>query len=248
LQWRHKQFLKNPPLEKGELLDIGCGPAEFLNECRKIGFSVLGADIAPRNVAAAKESYGIEVVQGGAGEVLVKYPERKFDIITFFEIVEHLADPVGFFKEVKSILKPGGFIVMSVPNSARFGGLFEKEENPPNHLLRWKKESLGKFLSKEDFCNIRILEQPISFEYPMVRGWFSFGIIKPASNNRKNSEGSDLPQVGSYSKKEKILKYLAYFKNKLAVPLSAVLMIPLGILGVKYWDMYAVARLSDNKK
>jgi SAM-dependent methyltransferase len=254
LQWRHYEFLHNPPIKRGDILDIGCGPAEFLNECKKIGFSVLGADIAPRNVAAAQELYRIEVVEGGAAEVANKYPNRKFDVISFFEIVEHLADPVVFFREAKKILKPGGFIVMSVPNSARFGGLFEKEENPPNHLLRWRSTSLKNFLQKQDFEEIRITEQLISSEYPLVRGWFSLAGIKrilsreKASDNNHQitqktigqSEGSKdaLPSRGDLLK-----KVAGRIRNFIARPIAAILMFPLRLVGVRYWDMYAVARL-----
>ena len=44
------------------------------------------------------------------------YPNEVFDIVSFFEVLEHQADPAAFLSEVRACLRPRGFIVLSVPN------------------------------------------------------------------------------------------------------------------------------------
>ncbi|MGC9610772.1 MAG: class I SAM-dependent methyltransferase [Minisyncoccia bacterium] len=242
LQWRHREFLKNHP-SAGDMLDIGCGTGEFLASCRGLGFKVMGVDIAPRNVAEARNRYGIEVFKGTLAGFINEFPGKRFDVITFFEIVEHLADPKSFFDDVKKLLKPNGCIIMSVPNVDRFGGPKEKEEIPPNHLFRWRKSALEKFLSSQGFRDIAITLQPISSEFFLVRGWFSFGIAgKKDPRNAPQGKTSRIPEIGMTTE---LLQKAAKIKNKIVYPLAVIMAAPLRLLGYKYWDMYAVAALKN---
>ncbi len=241
LQWRHRQFLKNPPLARGRLLDIGCGTGEFLMHCKKKGFEVFGIDIAARNIEETKKRYGINsLYQGTIKDFVATNNQTKFDIITFFEIVEHLADPIDFINDVKKVLKPGGYIVITVPNAARFGGLKEKEENPPNHLFQWRKNPLRLFLHQEGFTAVTVEEQKISYEFFLVRGYFSFGVA-----GKMIQKGGSAPMDKKASVDNPIKKLIrmgAGYKNKIAVPIAAILAFPLRLAGCKYWDMYATAQ------
>ncbi|MEM5782690.1 MAG: methyltransferase domain-containing protein, partial [Candidatus Aenigmatarchaeota archaeon] len=74
-----------------------------------------------------------------------------FDVITFFEVLEHQDRPKEFIETIKSMLKPGGYIVGSVPNRDSWmwrmsGRRIGKGDFPPNHFLRFSKRSFGKFL------------------------------------------------------------------------------------------------------
>lgn len=243
LQWRHRFFLDNS-LPAGDILDVGCGPGEFLAECRKKGFCVWGVDIAERNIQEAKRRYAITTItRGTLRDFIVAHPEKKFDIISFFEIIEHLHDPVAFFEDIKRVLKPGGRIVMSVPNVDRFGGPAEKEETPPNHLFRWRERALRQFLSRMGFKDIQIALQPVSSEFFLVRGWFSFGIIKKIASSQVQQ--SSVSGGGNNSAIYKALRFAAAVKNKAAYPLAAIMALPLRLLGKKYWDMYATALFGD---
>ncbi|MEN9341792.1 MAG: hypothetical protein RIQ54_48 [Candidatus Parcubacteria bacterium] len=247
LQWRHRQFLKKPPLTKGKLLDIGCGTGEFLMHCKQRGFEVCGIDIAARNIQEIKRRYGIsQVYQGTIKDFVAQHTQAKFDIITFFEIVEHLADPIDFLNDVKKILNPGGYIVVSVPNAARFGGLKEKEENPPNHLFRWRKKPLQLFLQQEGFINIDVRMQKISHEFFLVRGYFSLGVASKIANKKEDVHGSN--QVQKESTTKKIIRILAQYKNRAVIPLAVLLAFPLRLVGYEYWDMYATAQYQIKQK
>jgi 2-polyprenyl-3-methyl-5-hydroxy-6-metoxy-1,4-benzoquinol methylase len=253
LQWRHKQFLKHPPLTGGKLLDVGCGPGEFLKEAQKIGFEPWGVDIAPRNVEAARNTYGLNnVYLGDLPDIVREHGAERFDVVTFFEIVEHLADPKAFIAMAKKLLKPGGYIVITVPNAERFGGLKEKEETPPNHLFQWRPRTLKHFLEAQGFSHVEVIEQPFSSEFFYVRKFFSFGImkkIKERDNETKSAvSNASSGETSKPSRKRGALRKLAKLKNTLLVPVGAILSFPLALFGVKYWDSYAVGQLPGKNK
>jgi len=240
LQWRHKQFLKNPPIEQGRLLDIGCGPGEFLKAAQNLGFEVWGIDIAPRNIEAAQKFYNLKnIFLGTLEDFINQYPDLKFDIITFFEIVEHLDNPINFFKLIKRLLNPGGYIAMSVPNLERFGGPKEKEENPPNHLFRWRPSTIFKFLETQGFENIKVIAEPFSKDFFFVRGIFSLGLARKVGKDEKQI----IFDKDIYATPLNILNWAAKIKNTILLPLALIATIPMRFLGYKYWDLYVVAKL-----
>ena len=82
----------------------------------------------------------------------------KFDIITFFEILEHQDNPKKFLKNIKNLLNLGGYIAGSVPNR-KF--LFSKYlcsylDTPPHHLLRFSPLALENTLKYLNFHNILV--------------------------------------------------------------------------------------------
>lgn len=67
---------------------------------------------------------------------LVKEIHERFDIISFFEVLEHLDNPVRFIEHIRGLLKPGGHIIPSVPNRNSFLDTLAESDYPPNHLTR----------------------------------------------------------------------------------------------------------------
>ncbi len=244
LEWRHEQFIKNPPLRSGTLLDVACGTGEFLNAAKEKGFDVWGIDLSERQIKAAKEFHGLEHVYA---EALDTFVERKdiprFDVITFFEVLEHVDNPRAFFDFLKRIITPDGIIVFSVPNTRRIGMGKEPEETPPNHLLRWDRDSISNFLRIEGFVHEKIVEQPFSKPFFFTTGLFSFGLVKRVSQ----AKGPLSQNSAGISRKNSpltcVIKRVANAKNKILLPVAAFLAFFPRALGLKYWDMYVVARL-----
>lgn len=163
-----KPFFKYFPLKKGTLLDVGCGDGIFLKYAQEAGFTVTGLDFDEKCIKTAKENRGIKNVyklslDDFADECLKK--NLKFDVICFFEVLEHQDKPKGFLGEVCSLLNEGGYIVGSVPNRERFlAGLERKLINgtrhpeegdyPPPHLTYWSKDVLKSFVSNFGFDQI----------------------------------------------------------------------------------------------
>ena len=165
LDLRHKVFFecfsKN---KKGKLLDVGCGNGVFLKEAQKHGFEVWGIDFDGRSVEAAKKNLGIDTVYNMSLEKFYNFAKEKnikFDVITFFEVLEHQDRPMEFLQMVKELLKDGGYIAGSVPNRERLfveiDWKYSKADYPPHHFLRFSQTALYKTLELAGFEGIKVI-------------------------------------------------------------------------------------------
>jgi len=161
--WYHNQFLQDKKVYGVELLDVGCGTGIFLKESQRLGYKITGIDFDRENIRIAHEHFGLrEVFPITLEELIASYQNKKFDVITFFEVLEHIDDPNNFIKLIKTGLKPGGYVALSVPNRERFLDPLGKGDYPPNHLTRWNSHSLTYFLEKRGFEIIKIVTNKIN--------------------------------------------------------------------------------------
>jgi len=132
-----------------KLLDIGCGNGSFIYKARELGFDVYGIDIDSKSIQAAKEKLGLKNVYNMNFDEFVEYAKKeglKFDVITFFQVLEHQTDPKGFIQKVKELLKLGGKVVGAVPNRNRLFAEFSRSgrnnDFPPHHFMWFNKKAL----------------------------------------------------------------------------------------------------------
>src|SRR5260370_24843402 len=118
----HKYFLTDPLAPRGgELLDIGCGTGNFLAAARDAGYRVTGTELYGNAARFAKERVGLQrVFPLTISEFAGRHAGEKFDLVTFFEVLEHQAAPVYFLHRVSMVLKAKGTIALSVPNRERW--------------------------------------------------------------------------------------------------------------------------------
>jgi len=100
----------------GRVLDVGCSTGAFLHQLKIQSYDILGTDVAGPALDYA-ESKGIPVRRGNFLEQ--DFSER-FDAITFWAVVEHLVHPGPFLEKAASILRPGGYCFVLVPNFRSF--------------------------------------------------------------------------------------------------------------------------------
>ena len=96
------------------LLDIGCGEGFFLFSAFKAGYSAKGVELSQDAAAYAKREFGLDI-EAGAFEEL-QFPQDYFDVVTLWQVLEHVPYPLALLKEAHKILKPGGALVASTPN------------------------------------------------------------------------------------------------------------------------------------
>jgi 2-polyprenyl-3-methyl-5-hydroxy-6-metoxy-1,4-benzoquinol methylase len=97
----------------GTLLDIGCGQGQFLHRAAQQGFAATGVEMNPVLGARARAG-GVEVV---IGDFLGTSLEgRRFDVITMFDLIEHVVDPVAALRRCRALLAPGGLLMLYTPN------------------------------------------------------------------------------------------------------------------------------------
>lgn len=131
----------------GRMLEVGCGTGIFLNEMHRRGWSVVGLD--PNQYASefARKRFGLEVFSGTLEEFNPS-PEA-FDVICAWDVVEHLPEPAKDLRRMKQALRPGGLLVLSVPNLAsldlRLFGDSWLGWDLPRHLYFFPNNALEKF-------------------------------------------------------------------------------------------------------
>jgi 2-polyprenyl-6-hydroxyphenyl methylase / 3-demethylubiquinone-9 3-methyltransferase len=113
------------PLAGRTALDVGCGAGLLCEPLARLGASVTGVDAAPENIEAAKAhaaGSGL-AIDYRAGEFAVQGLGR-FDLVTSMEVIEHVADPAVFVRELAAHLKPDGLMILSTPNRTPASRLF----------------------------------------------------------------------------------------------------------------------------
>lgn len=145
------------------LLDIGCGTGDFIKVAQKKGWQVLGIEPNERARALANQKTNNCVLDTDG---LLGLKPQSFDAITLWHVLEHLPD----FKEqiaiCKKLLKPGGRLVVAVPNfksyDAKHYGKFWAAYDAPRHLWHFSKPSIQKIMLESGLNVDRIL--PLSFD------------------------------------------------------------------------------------
>jgi 2-polyprenyl-3-methyl-5-hydroxy-6-metoxy-1,4-benzoquinol methylase len=136
---------------RSSILDIGAGRGSFLILCKLLGFKCLtGTDITNSNVEYLHD-YGIELKVGDITELEL----GKYDIITFYHVLEHIPDQKRFLMRIHEILNDGGIAHLPVPNegspNSRFKSMMSrlglkkrafKHLSPGHHLWYFEKQTL----------------------------------------------------------------------------------------------------------
>lgn len=147
--------LLDPPVSAPRLLDVGCSSGALLAVAVDMGFSVAGVEPAPKAARTARQA-GFDVFPGLLHEA--HYPDEAFHVITLFELVEHIGDPLVLLAECRRILKPGGVVVINTPNARSWTARFMK--------ARWEGFSLtsmGGHISFFSPQSIRVLARASGF-------------------------------------------------------------------------------------
>jgi 2-polyprenyl-3-methyl-5-hydroxy-6-metoxy-1,4-benzoquinol methylase len=100
----------------GNLLDIGCAEGFFLFNASKAGYITKGIELSQDAAAYARGEFDIDVETKPLEEL--QFSQDYFDVVTLWQVLEHLPYPLMILKEIYRILKPGGLIVVATPNIA----------------------------------------------------------------------------------------------------------------------------------
>lgn len=103
----------------GRLLDVGCATGNFLAEMATGGkWEVVGVEPSARAAAYAAERFGLDVRAGTLATL--DLPAEAFDVVTLWNVLEHLHDPIDDLRRIRRLLRPGGSIIFSLPNLESF--------------------------------------------------------------------------------------------------------------------------------
>lgn len=149
IRWRDRKAALTPYKQSGTLLDLGCSSGAFLEFMGREAWQLYGIEMSAEVAQVAKARSGAQVFVGDI--VDAPFPRESFDLITCFDVLEHLYEPRSVMARVSEWLKPGGIFYVLVPNvrsaEARVFGSYWQGLELPRHLFHYSPESL-RFLAK----------------------------------------------------------------------------------------------------
>ncbi|BDA79358.1 2-polyprenyl-3-methyl-5-hydroxy-6-metoxy-1,4-benzoquinol methylase [Leptospira kobayashii] len=147
-------FGNNPKGKK--LLEIGSAAGFFLDEARKIGFSVQGLELSEREVEYSKVTLGLDVEKKSVLDIPPESFKNSLDVIAAFFVLEHISDIESLWERLGSWTKSGGVVFLAVPSF--FGPSFQTNPDewfrthPGDHFFDYDLRSLKKLLSSLGFA------------------------------------------------------------------------------------------------
>lgn len=136
------------------VLDYGCGSGYGTEMLSKNASKIIGVDISKDAVDFAKKNYSSSNL---SFKTISELTDEKFDVITSFQVIEHVPNNSAYIKKLKKHLKPGGLLLISTPDKTH--RLFSPFQKPWNifHLKEYTSYSLEKVLKKE-FSDVEMLK------------------------------------------------------------------------------------------
>ncbi len=143
-------------LEKGRLLEIGCGNGDFLALAEAAGWQVTGIEYAPAAGEKARRrlKHG-EVHCGGLQETGL--PDEQFDLCVLSDVIGNVREPLNFLQEIHRVLKPGGTLFIATPSIDSWSARFLRQkwmEFKAEHLTYFDRQTLQTTLAKSGFREV----------------------------------------------------------------------------------------------
>jgi SAM-dependent methyltransferase len=149
---RHIAFLSRGFVAGARVLDVGCGRGVILGPLADRGLEVYGVEVSEEAARGADPRTEIRIAPRLSE---AKFPEAFFDEVVIWHVLEHLADPRETLAEVRRILKPGGRLIVAVPNfssaQARWSGAAWFHLDLPRHLYQFPLGALRRLLEDVGF-------------------------------------------------------------------------------------------------
>jgi 2-polyprenyl-3-methyl-5-hydroxy-6-metoxy-1,4-benzoquinol methylase len=203
---KRKLVEKITSIRKGQLLDIGSGIGSFVNEMKQCGWNVTGLEPDEEARNLAKQVYQLELKNTNE---FYKLPSGSFDVITLWQVLEHVHDLHAYIQQLKILLKENGKLFIAVPNYTSKDAAIYKEYwaayDVPRHLYHFSPQAIQVLIEKN---GLKLLQHR-----PM---WYDSFYVSLLSSKYKNDRAnlftsfwngacSDLKAMGDVEKCSSII-------------------------------------------
>lgn len=214
IEARYVQELITDPGDK-LLLDVGCANGDFPRLMKGLGWQVEAVEVSSNS----KNVSDFKVYTQEFPEIPVH--EGRYDVITAWAVLEHVHDPMAYFKKASEVLKPGGVFIFLVPNFASISSRHLFIEDPPRHLYYFTEQTVRRYL---ELTGLEFLKADYSDKvFPMSPvNWLPYYVHRYIK--RRPFEWKDIPPSRTQYLTERGLE------NSLATNLRYMLANPLVVL------------------
>lgn len=180
LQSKRKLLQKVTGKQTGKILDVGAGTGAFVHTMQQAGWEVTGLEPDDTARQNATKKHGLDLLPPGQ---LFHFTEPQFDAITMWHVLEHVHDLHGYLQQFQKILKPGGHLVIAVPNYTSYDAKVYKEfwaaYDVPRHLYHFSPKSMVILGNEKGF--------DLADTKPM---WFDSFYVAMLSEQYRNESGN----------------------------------------------------------
>ena len=167
-----------------DLLDVGCAIGVMLEEAQKVGFKAYGIDIS-KDAVKYCQKHGLQVISGALSSNRA-LTQRRFDVITAFEVIEHEYDPLDMVKRIYKLLKLGGIALITTPNHDSFWrslmGKWWFGYQHPEHFVFFEPASMKHMCKRAGFSHVEVMKddsRPFPLSFAITRTADYFPVLKP---------------------------------------------------------------------
>lgn len=144
-------------MKPGRLLDVGCSCGYFMEVAASRGFDVQGVEFSRSAIAAATPTLQPRIFEGTLEDMPVN---GLFDVVSVFDLIEHVHDPRLLLRQCSGLLRPGGTLVISTPDAGHFLRVVMQSRwpmlQPMQHLFLFSRQALATMLRTEGFVDVSV--------------------------------------------------------------------------------------------
>jgi len=145
-------------VRRGRILDVGCGRGFLPAIMQEHGWDAHGVELSPMAAEHATRELKIPIF---VGDFLASpHPAGSFDVLVFWHVLEHLERPVSSLRKAREILKPGGLLLVAVPNFESLQARFSRQHwfhlDVPRHYHHFRLGVLRRMLEENGFSVIGV--------------------------------------------------------------------------------------------
>lgn len=160
-KWEHQASLKFIT-QNSKVLEIGCGNGAFLRKLKDRGIEAEGLELNTDAVKKCQKN-SLRVYEKTIEDFSQDKKNELYDIVCSYQVLEHIVKPKQFLESAISVLKPGGLLIIAVPNNDSFikEDIFPILNMPPHHFGLYGKNHLSFWPKMLPIKIISILLEPL---------------------------------------------------------------------------------------